>query len=224
MWPINQALYPKLAQQAQNNPRRALRTVRLSLLFLGGLGLIFGLAIFFGAPLLVHLVLGPAFQNSVPVLRVFALWIPLIALSTVIIFQLLLPNQLDNQFNFVNFTAGLAGIGVALLLAPKFGAIGIAWSAVIAQTYTLLAFAVILVKAGLNPFSPALPPAGHSGRSGNLNPVMAPAAGNQQMKLRLQEKMAAADARAAQPAQIPLTNPPPQPGPAQKPVWPVFDN
>ena len=42
MWPVNQALYPKLTQQVQNNPRRAMRTVRLSLLFLGGLGLVFG--------------------------------------------------------------------------------------------------------------------------------------------------------------------------------------
>jgi polysaccharide transporter, PST family len=93
MWPVNQTLYPKLTQQAQNNPMSALKTVRLSLFFLGGLGLIFGLAIFFGAPLLVHLVLGPAFRNSVSVLRVFSLWIPLIALCTVMIFQLLLPNH-----------------------------------------------------------------------------------------------------------------------------------
>src|SRR3984885_11945727 len=80
MWPVNQALYPKLTQQAQNNPERAMRTVRMSLLFLGGLGLVLGLTILMGAPLLVHLVLGPAFRDSVPVLRIFALWIPLVAL------------------------------------------------------------------------------------------------------------------------------------------------
>jgi PST family polysaccharide transporter len=211
MWPVNQALYPRLTQQAQNNPRRAMRTVRLSLLFLGGLGLVFGLTIFLGAPLLVHLVLGPAFRNSVPVLRVFALWIPLIALSTVIIFQLLLPNQLDHQFNFVNVTAGLTGVGAAFLLAPRFGAIGIAWSAVTAQIYTLVAFSVILGRAGLNPFSPAVPPAGGSKRSANLAPVLAPA-GNQQMKLRLQERLAAADARTAQPTPIAVSNPAPQQG------------
>ena len=103
MWPVNQALYPKMTQQAQNNPGNAMKTVRLSLLFLGALGMIFGLAIFFGAPLLVHLVLGQAFQNSVPVLRVFALWIPLVALSTVIIFQLLLPNQLEQTIQHREF-------------------------------------------------------------------------------------------------------------------------
>src|SRR5271163_1215198 len=53
MWPVNQALYPKLTQQAQHNSRRSRKTVRLSVLFLGGLGLVLGLTVFFGAPLLV---------------------------------------------------------------------------------------------------------------------------------------------------------------------------
>jgi polysaccharide transporter, PST family len=161
MWPVNQALYPKLTQQAQNNPRGALKTVRLSLLFLGGLGLVFGLAIFFGAPLLVYLALGPAFKDAVPVLRVFSLWIPLTGLCTVITFQLILPGQLDSQFNIVNFTAALVNIFAALLLAPRTGAIGIAWSAVIGQMYTLLAFAVILWRAGLNPFPLSIAAAVH---------------------------------------------------------------
>jgi PST family polysaccharide transporter len=183
MWPVNQALYPKMTQQAQNNPGHAMKTVRLSLLFLGALGLIFGLAIFFGAPLLVHLVLGQAFQNSVPVLRVFALWIPLVALSTVIIFQLLLPNQLDKQFNVVNFTAALVGTGAALLLAPRFSAVGIAWSAVIAQVYILIAFSFVLARAGLNPFAPGARPA----RSAMLVPVLAVADGGSKPARRTEE-------------------------------------
>ena len=153
MWPVNQALYPRLTKQAQNNPGGAMSTVRLSTLLLGGLGLAFGLAIFISAPLLVHFVLGPAFQHSVPVLRVFALWIPLSALCTVITFQLLLPNQLDKQFNIVNVTTALVGTAAALLLAPRFSAVGIAWAAVISQLYTLIAFAIVLGRAGLNPFA-----------------------------------------------------------------------
>jgi polysaccharide transporter, PST family len=153
MWPVNQALYPNLTQQAQNNPGRAMRTVRLSLLFLGGLGLILGLTIFLSAPMLVHFVLGPAFRDAVPVLRVFSLWIPLISWCTVITFQLLLPNHLDSEFNVVNFTTALVGTVAALLLAPRFSAIGIAWAAVISQLYSLVAFGVVLGRAGLNPFA-----------------------------------------------------------------------
>ena len=153
MWPVNQALYPRLTKQMQDSPGQAMKTVKYSLLLLGGLGMVFGLAIYLGAPLLVHFVLGPRFGDSVPVLRVFSLWIPMVALTTVMIFQLLLPNQLDNQFNFVNYSAGGLGIVVAFLLVPRMAAVGIAWAAVISQAYTLVAFTIVLWRAGLNPFS-----------------------------------------------------------------------
>src|ERR1700761_8988534 len=84
MWPVNQALYPKLTQQAMKDPGQAGKTVRLSVLFLGALGLILGVAIYFGAPLLVRVALGPQFPLAVPVLQAFAFWIPLVALTTVI--------------------------------------------------------------------------------------------------------------------------------------------
>jgi polysaccharide transporter, PST family len=206
MWPVNQALYPRMTQHAQNDPRRAMKMVRMSLLFLGGLGLVFGLAIFMGAPLLVHLVLGHAFQESVPILRVFALWIPLIAVSTVIIFQLLLPNQLDNQFNFINLSGGLVGIAGAFLLAPRFAGVGIAWSVVIAQIYTLLAFCVILARAGLNPFAPSTPAAVRR-HSRTFEPQLGSAGGSQQMRARLREQLAEAEALNAVP--LALVIPPP---------------
>jgi polysaccharide transporter, PST family len=153
LWPINQALYPRLTKQMQDSPNGAMKTVRSSLLFLGGLGVLLGLVLFLGAPLFVHVVLGAAFRDSVPVLRVFSLWIPLVALCTVMTFQLLLPNQLDRQFNFVIFSAGIVNVGSALLLAPRFAAPGIAWSAVAAQLYTLIAFSIVIFRAGLNPFA-----------------------------------------------------------------------
>jgi PST family polysaccharide transporter len=153
MWPVNQALYPRLTKQMQTNQGDAMKTVRWSILLLGGLGLTLGLALYLGAPLLVHFVLGARFQDSIPTLRIFALWIPLVALTTVLTFQLLLPNQLDFQFNFVVVTAGAVSIGGAFLLASRLQAVGIAWSAVAAQLYTLIAFSVVLSRAGLNPFA-----------------------------------------------------------------------
>jgi PST family polysaccharide transporter len=153
LWPVNQALYPHLTKKMRDDRHDAMKMVRSSLFFLGGLGLLFGLILFLGAPLLVHVVLGNAFHGSIAALRVFSLWIPLVALCTVMTFQLLLPNQMDNQFNLVIVTAGLLSFGCALLFAPAFQAVGIAWSAVVAQFYTLIAFSVVLARSGLNPFA-----------------------------------------------------------------------
>jgi PST family polysaccharide transporter len=186
LWPINQALYPRLSKQMQDDPDQAMGMVRLSLLFLGALGLTLGVMLFFGAPLLVHVALGPAFQDSIPALRVFSLWIPLVAVCTVMTFQLILPNRLDGQFNFVVMTAGLVSIGGAFLLAPKFQAVGIAWAAVAAQGYTLIAFIFILARARLNPFarsekSPVEEPV-YAQRRGAL-PVLVPVQENRKLKV-----------------------------------------
>jgi polysaccharide transporter, PST family len=175
MWPVNQALYPKLTQLVQHDPAGAKKTVRLSLLSLGAVGLLFGLVIFLGAPLFVRLVLGADFVDAVPALQIFAFWIPLTALATVLTFQVLLPNQLDNQFNFVNLTAGLLGIASAVVLAPRFQAAGIAWSTVISQAYTVAAFVVITVRAGLNPFVRAADVHPAPGRAVILVPALASA-------------------------------------------------
>jgi polysaccharide transporter, PST family len=186
LWPVNQALYPRLTKQTQNDPRGALRTVRLSFVFLGGLGLLLGLMIFFGAPLLVHLVLGRAFQDTIPALRVFAFWIPLCALTTVATFQLLLPNKLDKQFNIINFSAVFLNTVAALLLAPRFGAVGIAGSSVICQSYTLVAFAIVLARAGLNPFS-------STAKIASGLPASERDADNQEMELLLHERLSEAE-------------------------------
>ncbi len=153
LWPVNQALYPHLTKKMRDDRHDAMKMVRSSLFFLGGLGLLFAVILFLGAPILVHVVLGDAFHGSIAALRVFSLWIPLVALCTVMTFQLLLPNQMDYQFNLVIVTAGLLNFGCALLLAPGLQAVGIAWSAVLAQSYTLVAFSIVLARAGLNPFA-----------------------------------------------------------------------
>src|SRR6202048_923949 len=64
LWPINHALYPNFTKQMRDNRHDAMKMVRLSILLLGSLGLLFGLILFLGAPLLVHVVLGDAFHGS----------------------------------------------------------------------------------------------------------------------------------------------------------------
>jgi O-antigen/teichoic acid export membrane protein len=60
----------------------------------------------------------------------------------------------DNQFNLATLTSALVTIAAAVLLAPSFGAVGIAWSAVIAQLYTLIAYSILAWRAGFNPLRP----------------------------------------------------------------------
>jgi PST family polysaccharide transporter len=151
MWPINQSLFPHQSQVIQEDPARALRMVRRSLWLLGGAGVIFGVVIVLGAPLIVRILFGQAFTQAVPVLRCFGLLIPLHALSVVISFQWMLPLGFDRQFNFVVFTSGIITIGLGILLTPRWGALGMAIAVNAAQAYSLVAIHFVLSRRALSP-------------------------------------------------------------------------
>jgi hypothetical protein len=72
------------------------------------------------------------------------------------------------------------------LLGPRYGAIGIAWSAVVGQMYTLLAFAVVLWRAGLNPLSSSMVTAVRQ-RSLELAPIPARATGIQREATQIED-------------------------------------
>src|SRR6202453_1314723 len=56
LWPLNQALYPRLAKQMEDNRHDAMKMVRMSLFLLGGLGLLFGVVPLLGAPVVGQVV------------------------------------------------------------------------------------------------------------------------------------------------------------------------
>lgn len=153
LWPISQALFPHQSQQVQDDPARGVRTVRRSLLLLGGLSAACGLALTVCAPILVRLALGSAFVTAIPALRVFGAMIPLVTVGTVIVFQWMLPLGMDREFNIVVFTSGILNVIVGIVLASKLAVFGMALTSVITQVYALIAFEVILRRAGLSPFS-----------------------------------------------------------------------
>jgi PST family polysaccharide transporter len=151
LWPISQTLFPHQSQQIRENLVTGSRTVRRSIYAIGGLSALIGLALIVGAPLLVKIALGPAFVDAVPVVRVFGMLIPLSAVCTVIGFQWMLPLDLDRQFNFVILTSGLLNVLLGIVLAYRFGVVGMAVSLTVAQAYTLIAFRVVLRRQRLDP-------------------------------------------------------------------------
>ncbi|HET7274378.1 MAG TPA: oligosaccharide flippase family protein [Longimicrobiaceae bacterium] len=141
--PASQALYPRISQLVVTDPLRARKLVRLSLVGVGGLGLALGIAILVGAPFLVDLLLGPGYESAVPVLRMLALLPPIIALGTVLGIQWALPLGLDRPFYVLVLSAGALNLLLAAVLAPEYGAFGMAVSVVLAEA--LVAFGLLRV-------------------------------------------------------------------------------
>jgi polysaccharide transporter, PST family len=151
LWPINQALFPQQSERVKDNPAAGVATVRRSLLFLGGLSLLFGLVLILGAPLLVKFFLGPAFEPAVPILRIFGLLVPVQALCTVVSTQWMLPLGLDRQVSLVVLTTGVLNVSLGIVLSIKAGAFGMAIAVTVAQVYSLFAFWFTLHRRRIDP-------------------------------------------------------------------------
>src|SRR5260370_21898926 len=116
-FPITQAVFPSIIPLAPQVQSQAAQLARKSLFIVGGTGCAMGLTIFFGAPILVRLVLGPGFDSAVLVLRILALLPPLIAVSNVLGIQWMLPLGLARLVNPVVIPACVVNARLRLLLA-----------------------------------------------------------------------------------------------------------
>jgi PST family polysaccharide transporter len=148
MQPLSLALFPRMSHLITSNLARAAQVARHTLLLFGGLALVIGASIAMLAPLLIRIVLGPGYGPAVPVFQVLAILLPLIAISNVLGVQWMWPLGMDRAVNRIIMSAGLLNIVLAVWLAPRYGAVGIAWAVVMAESFVTLAQAVVLHRSG----------------------------------------------------------------------------
>ena len=154
--PVNVALLPRLSQLVRQSPDQAKALAGLSILLMATVGL--GLAVVIGvaAPWLVELLFGPQYGAAVAVMRTMALIVPLIVLNAALISQWLVPHGLDRPLNLVILSAAALNLALALTLAPRFGALGMAWVTVLGEGYILAGLWSVLHRHGLNPVGAGL--------------------------------------------------------------------
>ena len=149
--PITQAFYPRINHLLLTDRRGAAQAARLSLwltMSVGGAGA----ALFFGAPLVVRIALGAGFEGSVPVLRLFALLPPVIAVSSTFGVQWMLALRLDRELNRIILAAAVLDIALAVALGILFHQIGVAVSVVLAEVFVAAATFLTLSRRSLNPW------------------------------------------------------------------------
>lgn len=142
--PISLALYPRMSHLMARDPRRATRLARMCLIIMGTLGVGLWGGISLAAPLLVRLILGEGYQEAVMVLQVLALLMPINALTNVLSVQWMLPLGMDRTVSFAVLLATALDIILAIILAPKFAHMGMAWVAVVANLSMLLVLSLSL--------------------------------------------------------------------------------
>jgi PST family polysaccharide transporter len=141
--PLTQALLPRVSFLRATDSDAADRLVQRSLLVTGGLGVVIGATAFLGAPLLVHLLLGPGYDGAVPLLRILALLPPLVAIDTVLGLHWAVPHGHDRPFLATMLVAGSLNVALAIALLPRFGASGVSAAVVLAECGGMLALVTL---------------------------------------------------------------------------------
>jgi len=144
--PFNQAVYPRLSRLAKHDPQAGVRLLRVNAIVATGGGLFLGALVFWLSPWLVTFLLGRAFSEAIPVLRLLSLLPPLIALNTVLSTQCMAPLGMDRLLNRIALAAGAVNVGFACLLAPHYRQIGMAIAVVIAELFISVTASYILLR------------------------------------------------------------------------------
>jgi PST family polysaccharide transporter len=145
--PIREALYPRLSNLARHASPDAARLARVgaAVMITGGLAL--GASVFVFAPLLVQILMGPGFAPAVTVLRILAALPPLLSVTYSVGLQWLLPLGRDGDVNRIILTAGALNLALAVLLAPHFAHLGMAWAVVSAETFVCFSMVRVVLRS-----------------------------------------------------------------------------
>jgi PST family polysaccharide transporter len=110
------------------------------------IGFFISIILFFFSELLVQLILGNSFYDSILILKILSPLPFLIALSNVFGIQIMLSLGFDKQFNKILFAAAVIHIIILFMLIPNFFAIGTSISMGITEGFVTLTMFIFVLK------------------------------------------------------------------------------
>lgn len=128
--PLNTSLYPMMSRKFRENRTEGIRffkkTLKISILA----GIIISAMTFFLSELVVKILLGGMYEDSITIIRALSPLPLLVIVASILTVVGLYGLQLQKKAPIVGFTSGIICIIANLLFIPKYGAIGaaIAWA------------------------------------------------------------------------------------------------
>jgi PST family polysaccharide transporter len=151
--PITQTFYPRINSLLKSDPDAAKRMAKVSAQCTIGIGVAIGLGLFTLSPFIVRVALGHGFLPAVIVLRWLSVLPPLIAASTVLGIQWMLPLRLDSAYTKIIVAGGLLNILLAIWLVPRYQEKGMAMSVAAAELLVTIAVYTVLRLRKADPWS-----------------------------------------------------------------------
>jgi polysaccharide transporter, PST family len=126
LWPFWRAMYPRMSYLVRQDRKKAGQISRKMTLALMALAVCVILPVEKLAPTIVRLALGPEYASAVPVFRILALSVLPITINGMLGIQWMLPLGMDRAFNAVTVIVGVVSLSSAIVVAPRWGATGMA--------------------------------------------------------------------------------------------------
>ncbi len=126
--PVFQALYPYVNKVAHESSDKALAFIKKEIIYIGGIGLAICLVVFANAELLVNLILGPRYSNSVPIFKVMAFTPIMVLMGNIFTIQGLLPFGFKKLYSKIYISSSTAGMLLMLILTYLYSSVGMACS------------------------------------------------------------------------------------------------
>ncbi len=125
------SLYPAVAGWYLRDHSVYMRRMRMMAVLCIGIACAVGAGIIIFAPLIVHIVFGPAFRASVPVLRLYTLYVPVAVLYAILQNHLTTSNR-TRLMVVIGSAGALVNIGLNIALIPDYGAMGATAATIVA--------------------------------------------------------------------------------------------
>jgi polysaccharide transporter, PST family len=110
----------------------------------GSIALALSLALLAVAPVLIRLVFGSQYEDTIDVLRWLALLPFLVGLSNVLGIHTMIAMGMNRMMSRILVSAGAINLALLLVLATRFGAVGAAMSVVITEFFVTATMAAVL--------------------------------------------------------------------------------
>jgi len=147
--PIGQSFYPYIIRMLKVNKPRGVLIAQKTLLLMIILGIIMGLIVGLGAPYWIELFLGDKYVNSVSILLILAIQLPLTAISRILGVQWMLPLNMDRYFSTIVIIAGVLNILLVVLFVPYGGIIGMAWAFILTELFITASMCYVVRNTGI---------------------------------------------------------------------------
>jgi polysaccharide transporter, PST family len=152
MYPAAQVLYPRASVLVTNDRRAAARFARISVITMFSLATTGAVLMFVLAPWAIQIVLGPGYEDAVPVLRVLLLLLPIMGVSIPLNLHWMIPIGMESLLTRATILGGIIHVPLAATLGAQFQHVGAAWAVIITEVIVLALIIVLLISRNLVPF------------------------------------------------------------------------